>query len=98
MLVQETTTKPRLLVETADPDRTVAALRDILVCGRRALRPRRARCVLPSTKSSGALSRKSMTPDAVGDDRTFGVPTLRAEEKSDGTIVEEDSRLPRNSR
>ena len=94
-IAQETTTKPRLQVEAADPDRTVAALRDILSAAG-GLYDRGVPVRLAHDQIQGGTVAQVMMPELlVMTAHSVCRPYVR-KEKSDGSIVEVNARLPRN--
>jgi hypothetical protein len=87
--------KPRLLIENCNPDRTVAALRDTLAeSGGLYDRGVPVRMVFDQTKQG--IVAQVMTPDAVVlTAHTISRPYI-IKSKPDGTISEENARLPRS--
>ena len=92
---QEIANKPRLLVEYTDPDRTVAALRDIL-SSTGGLYDRGVPVRLAHDQIQHGTVAQVMTPEVL-------VMTVHSvcrpyvlKEKKDGTIYEKNARLPRN--
>ena len=85
--------KPRLLIENCDPDRTVAALRDILSHAG-GLYDRGVPVRLAFDKIQGGTVAQVMTPDAlVLMSHTVSRPYVLKEK--DGAVIEANARLPR---
>jgi hypothetical protein len=87
--------KPPLLIENCNPDRTVAALRDIFA-GADILYDRGVPVRLAFDQIQQGTVAQIITPDAlVLTTHTVCRPYV-LKEKSDGTVVEIDARLPRS--
>jgi hypothetical protein len=87
--------KPRLLIESADPDRTVAALRDILASSG-GLYDRGVPVRLAHNRIQGGTVAQVMTPEILVMTAHGVCRPYVLKEKSDGLIHEVDARLPRN--
>jgi hypothetical protein len=87
--------KPRLLIEGADPDRTVAALRDILA-SKGVLYDRGVPVRVAKDQIHGGNIAQVMTPDILVMTAHGVCRPYVLKEKSDGSIHEVDARLPRN--
>ncbi len=88
------TDKPRLLVEPCSPDRTVAALRDILR-ERGGLFDRGVPVRLTLDQIQGGAAAKVMTPDGLVLLAHMVCRPYALKVKQDGSITEVDARLPR---
>ena len=86
--------KPRLLVENCDPDRTVAALRDVLA-GAGELFDRGVPVRLTFDQIQHGPVAQLMTPDGLVLMAHRVCRPYRLKEKQDGTITEAKARLPR---
>src|SRR5262249_23764766 len=86
--------KPRLLVESSDPDRTVADLRDILAEAG-VLYDRGVPVRLASDQIGGGTVAQEMTPDALVLTAHLVCRPYMLKER-DGTTVEVNTHLPRN--
>ena len=87
--------KPKLLIENCNPDRTVAALRDILA-GAGGLYDRGVPVRLAFDQIQRGTVAQVITPDVlVLTAHTVCRPQV-LKEKSDGAVVETDARLPRS--
>jgi hypothetical protein len=87
--------KPRLLIDHCNPDRTVAELRDILAARANAIYERGFPVRLAFDQLQDGMIAQVMTPDAIvllahTVCRPYALKKLR-----DGTIIEVDARLPR---
>lgn len=92
--VFEDARKPRLLVENCDPDRTVAALRDVLA-GEGKLFDRGVPVRLTFDQVQHGPVAQLMTPDGLVLMAHRVCRPYRLKEKQDGTITEAKARLPR---
>ena len=93
--VQNPPDKPRLLVENADPDRTVAALRDILsVAGD--LYDRGVPVRLAHDQIQGGTVAQVMTPEILVMTAHTACRPYAQKARPDGTTEEKNARLPRN--
>lgn len=92
---QASVNKPRLLIENADPDRTVAALRDILSSAG-GLYDRGVPVRLAHDQIQGGTVAQVMTPDVLVMTAHSVCRPYVQKEKSDGTIDEKNARMPRN--
>src|SRR5262245_52595792 len=94
-IAKEQTEKPRLLVESCNPDQTVAALRGILA-GTSGLYDRGVPVRLAFDQIQHGMVAQMMTPDAlVLRAHTVCRPYL-LKTKQDGTVEEVNTRLPRS--
>lgn len=92
---RESMNKPRLLIENADPDRTVASLRDILSTAG-GLYDRGVPVRLARDQIQGGTVAQVMTPEVlVMTAHSICRPYTR-KAKPDGSIEEKNARLPRN--
>ncbi len=92
---QASADKPRLLLENADPDRTVAALRDIL-SPTGCLYDRGVPVRLAHDQIQGGTVAQVMTPEVLVMTAHSVCRPYVVKEKSDGTIDAKNARLPRN--
>ena len=86
--------KPRLLIENCDPDRTVAALRDILSQAG-GLYDRGVPVRLALDQIQGGAIAQVMTPDILVLMAHMVSRPYISQEKQDGTVVKKDARLSR---
>ena len=87
--------KPRLLVDTANPDLTVAALRDIL-CKSGNLYDRGVPVRLAFDQAQRGMVAQVLTPDVLVLLAHSVCRPYRVKKKADGTEIEVDTRLPRD--
>ncbi|NQW09428.1 MAG: hypothetical protein HQ481_06040 [Alphaproteobacteria bacterium] len=87
--------KPRLLIEHCDPDRTVAALRDILSSAG-GLYDRGVPVRLATDQLQGGAVAQVITPDSLVRIAHATCRPFVWKEQRDGTIMEKNARLPRS--